>query len=132
MIRKIALLAAAVMLAACTSTETTHKRVTAAWVGKNVNLFFAANGGPGYKATNPDGTILYVWQEGTVVAIPGTVNVVKIGNSYHVNTIGGGSATLRCRVAIITDKTGKILRFTNMVSTIGAWQLSRCNEVLRY
>lgn len=118
-------------VAACTSTEQTHQRISQTWVGKHVNLFFIENGPPGYKAANPDGTILYLWQEGTTVSSPGTINVTKIGGVYQVSTIGGYFTSLKCRVAIITDKSGKILRFTNMRSTIGAWQISRCNEVLR-
>lgn len=122
-------------LAACQSLEETSTHLRSAWIGKPTDSFFLSAGPPSAQIRLNNGDTLYTWSSGvSSVPVPGfaTTTGNVIGNSVFLTTTSTPSSQidLECRAQIVA-RGGVIKDIRAAVDTIGLWQLSRCDEVLK-
>jgi hypothetical protein len=79
--KQLSLLAAAVALGGCVSSQEVADTQFSKYVGTNVDAFFIANGAPVQKHQLNNGDLLWVWDSGvTSVYMPATTNIT--GTNY--------------------------------------------------
>lgn len=125
-----AIAVACVALAGCTTTEQANKALEGRFQGKTTDSFFLAYGPPASSYRLNSGGMLYTWQErAKVYNMPGRVNSTVIGNQVYSTVTPGSSVNVQCSLKIQASAGGTIEKIDVLSDTIGAWQLSRCNEV---
>jgi len=126
----ILLVFAVVSFSGClTSSKTVAANTAKTWMGRDVANFFLEHGAPISEFTVNADTKMYKWTKGYAsYSIPMSAQTTMIGNQAFTNVYGGGTAEMGC-AAEITAVKGKI---TKMVfeDSLGAWRISRCDEVL--
>lgn len=136
LIFSIATLFTTIILGACTTTQMAADAMQARFVGKSMDSFVVEHGPPLSEYQMEDGGFLYEWSSGIrkTINLPATTSYSGVTNPYSYSgvgqTIGGGPIEMECRLRIVTDKHKIIKDFTITKDSIGAWETSRCNEVL--
>ena len=131
-----ALLASALLLAACTTTQSVANRLGERYTGRHVDRFFISYGPPVGEYALSNGDKFYTWRSGmNSVTLPGSSNfsgsVNKSGQFY-----GSSSDTppttipIICEMRFLTASDGTVKRIEITRDTWGMWEISRCAELL--
>lgn len=132
--KKALLLFAALLLAACTTTERANEVMSARFVGTPVDSFFLRYGPPTASHALNDGRRMYLWAENAQhVTFTGvsTAQVTMVGSTGWVTGWNTPRSTvnIQCQVRLLVDQRGRIQKILSHSDSIGWWQLSRCHEL---
>lgn len=128
-IQRGAVVLSAALLCACATTQQTSQIYAGAWVGKSLDNFVIKHGAPQVRETLSDGRLMVEWRDFYGIGRGGALADTVISSAGGADT-QGGSYQLTCAVRMIVDKSSTIREFSIVKDTIGAWRLSRCEEVL--
>jgi hypothetical protein len=103
------LLAAALLLAGCGSTQQASEHAKSKWIGRNADDFFRENGPPKRDYAMAAGGKVYSWE---TVSLP-----------------SGTRIQLICSADIVTDARSAITEIRMREDSIGHWNTSRCSEI---
>jgi hypothetical protein len=138
--KRFAACAGLIVLAALSACTTTEEALTAArskYIGTNADRFWLANGPPARSHTLSDGSTLYTWVGGTKFYNTPAVTTVNMSPSIGggvmgtATTTGGSTVAIGCALELHVDTKGIVRGIRAVDDTIGAWELSRCAEILR-
>ncbi|SJZ94081.1 hypothetical protein [Consotaella salsifontis] len=154
--RIVVIIAMAVGVGGCTTTEEANQAIQSRWIGQSSDSFFAQYGPPVSQFSLNNGGIIYTWQGGdTQRTIPaqyrtmtkeekkaqakyGPRTVINIGGGAGYNSAPPGQVLvsperteqLGCEAQITTDAKGIITNVKATRDTDGAgFSFSRCAEV---
>lgn len=99
------------------------------WVGQPLDAFIVAKGIPQVREPMRDGRTVVEWTDNYGIGRGGAMADTLIASAGGAQ-IQGGSYQLTCKVRMIISKAGVIEQFNIVADTIGAWNTSRCAEVL--
>ena len=115
------------------TTQTVTDETFAKWKGMPVSVFFLQYGAPSSKYQATETQTIYKWVGGVAsVSMPMTANTTYNANQFGGNAFttfsGGQTVNMSCQIDIITESDRIVsMRFYD---SIGAWRLSRCDEML--
>ena len=115
-------------LASCAGVQEKGAALGSRFVGQPFDSFVTHYGIPQASQKLSDGGMTYEWTSRYGVANTGAAvqTLLMAGSGAEVQ---GGSYQLGCTVRLVVGRTGGIEQFIIANDTIGAWQMSRCNEV---
>ena len=131
-----ALLASALLLAACTTTQGVADRLGERYTGRHIDQFFISYGPPVGEYALSNGDKFYTWRSGmNSVTLPGSSNFSGSVNKY--GQIQGNSSytppttiPIICEIRFLAAADGTVKRIDITRDTWGWWQISRCAELL--
>ncbi len=127
---RFCIVAVAVALSACTTTEQANDAMASRFTGQSADSFFLKYGPPLSFYQMDSGQRMYVWAERQRnIATAGTSTVTMVGKTAIVNTTPGSNIAVQCQVRLVVGQDGKIQQITAQSDSIGLWQMSRCNEI---
>jgi hypothetical protein len=121
-------------LFSCTTNQDVIDRLTREYLGRSSDDFFRNYGPPASEFKLSSGGSIYTWHSGFHnVPMPVTTNTQGTASpsgfsAYSTTT--GGDVRLFCEAKIVTNEKGQI-QDISIRGTVGAWEISRCAEVLR-
>ena len=115
-------------LAGCAGISDKGAALSSRFVGQPFDTFVTRYGIPQASQKLASGTTVYEWSSHFGVANTGAPiqTLLMAGSNAQVQ---GGSYQLECKVRLAVGSGGMIEQFAVADDTIGAWQLSRCNEL---
>jgi hypothetical protein len=121
-------MAVGLALSACAGAGDKGAALSSRFVGQPFDTFVTRYGIPQGSQKLANGKTVYEWSSHFGVANTGAPiqTLLMAGSNAQVQ---GGSYQLECKVRLIVGPSGMIEQFAVADDTIGAWQLSRCNEV---
>jgi len=124
---------AALLLAACTTTQMAQDYLNHSYVGKNMDEFVMKYGPPYGKYQMNNGDVLYSWSsEVKNYGLPATTTITgtSVNGVYNGTAVtsGGGSVSVFCKVQLQVGADGVIKSLKPTADTIGKWTTSRCGE----
>jgi hypothetical protein len=123
-------------LCSCSTAEEGLQGVRNQYLGQKADQFFIARGPPASSYKLTDGGTIYTWTGGVRgYSIPSTTTVnlrptYGGGATGTATSNGGGELTIACTLDLHADEQGIVRSIRVARDTIGAWQLSRCAEIL--
>lgn len=134
---RVALVASILInLVGCSTTQDGLRRINP-YVGHHVDGFFTHFGMPSAVYEFSDKRRVYRWSSGqravympSVTSVSGSVGPTGLITG-HAETFGGFTAKLECVIDLTTDSQGIVQQIRAVKDTWGAWETSRCAEVLR-
>lgn len=125
----------AIAISGCISNTETQQKLSSAWAGRPADEFFIKNGPPNSTHRLDGGGAIYSWSGGhESYSLPGA-STTTFSPSWGGATVATTTTTapsklnISCSAQIVTDSSGRIQEIRLTKDTIGAWQLSRCNEI---
>src|SRR4030095_10043986 len=126
-----ALLASALLLAACTTTQGVADRLGERYTGRHIDQFFISYGPPVSEYALSNGDKFYTWHSGmNSLTLPGSSNFSGTVNKY--GQIQGNSSytpattiPIICEVRFLPAADGTVKRIEITRDTWGWWDVSR-------
>jgi hypothetical protein len=134
---RVAAILGCCLLCACTSAQEALKSVESSYIGQKADRFFIARGPPAGTHRLSDGGTIYTWiggVKGYHIPSTTTVNLTPTfggGATGTATTYGGGNLAIGCKLELLADPQDVVRSIRVAQDTIGAWQLSRCAEILK-
>lgn len=122
--------AALVMIGGCVSDQATIDELVR-YEGLQLDQFVIANGAPVNSYKLGDGNTIYYWSSSKSVYVPGSATTSFVGNQAYTQQISGGDINTECKLDLLTDPSGKIIKVTMRKNTLGYWTSSACHEYVR-
>jgi hypothetical protein len=132
----LGLIALVSLISGCTTTSDAMNKI-GYYKNKNADDFFIRNGMPMQAFQLQNGQKIYRWSSTSASVFMPAITTYSgstgpMGNiSGSSFTQGGYTANLQCLIDIQVDEKNIIIGINAVKDTWGAWQTSRCNEVLR-
>ncbi|WJR24964.1 hypothetical protein LU687_011455 [Pseudomonas asiatica] len=127
-----AVITAAVLaaLGGCVSDQATVEELVQ-YEGLQLDQFVIANGAPTNSYKLADGNIIYYWSSSKSVHSPEYATTNFVGDQAYTQYVGGGDIHTECKLDLLTDPNGKIIKVTMRKNTLGYWTSSACHEYVR-
>ncbi|WP_225786072.1 hypothetical protein [Pseudomonas sp. Marseille-P9655] len=129
-IKAVITTAALAVLSGCVSDQATVDELVR-YEGLSLDQFVIANGAPSNSYKLADGNTIYYWSSSKSVYSPGYATTNVVGNQAYTQYVGGGDIHTECKLDLLTDSSGKILKVTMRKNTIGYWTSSACHEYVK-
>jgi len=129
-IKAVITAAALATLSGCVSDQATINELVR-YEGLQLDQFVIANGAPTNSYKLADGNIIYYWSSSKSVYMPGSATTTFSGNQAYTQQISGGDINTECKLDLLTDQSGKIVKVTMRKNTLGYWTSSACHEYVR-
>lgn len=129
-IKAVITAAALAMIGGCVSDQATVEDLVK-YEGLSLDQFVIANGAPTNSYKLADGNTIYYWSSSRNVYVPGSAATTFTGNQAYTQQISGGDINTECKLDLLTDSGGKILKVTMRKNTLGYWTSSACHEYVR-
>ncbi|MNM07805.1 hypothetical protein D3C81_178600 [compost metagenome] len=130
-IKAVITAAALATLGGCVSDQATMNELVR-YEGLQLDQFVIANGAPTNSYKLADGNIIYYWSSSKSVYVPGSSTTTFSGNQAYTQQISGGDINTECKLDLLTDPAGKIVKVTMRKNTLGYWTSSACHEYVRF
>ncbi|HDS0925546.1 TPA: hypothetical protein QDZ23_000147 [Pseudomonas putida] len=130
-IKAVITAAALATLGGCVSDQATINELVR-YEGLQLDQFVIANGAPTNSYKLADGKIIYYWSSSKSVYMPGSATTTFSGNQAYTQQITGGDINTECKLDLLTDPSGKIVKVTMRKNTLGYWTSSACHEYVRF
>lgn len=127
---------ASIACVGCSTTQDGLRRLNP-YIGKHADIFFTHFGMPSAAYEFSDKRRVYRWSSGaqavhmpSVTSYTGSVGPTGLvsGSAF---TTGGFAVSMECVLDITTTSSGQIESIRAVRDTWGAWETSRCAEVIR-
>ena len=117
---RLAVVFCTLFLAGCSTAVDGLNQTRSTYVGQHVDRFFIERGPAGQESPLSNGEMLYLWRGGQKTYVKPNASI------FHANP----SMTIECSLRIHADAKGIIRNIYIENDTTGAWNTSRCAEVL--